>query len=195
MIARYRSTAASPDAWAKMRANDWDRVPQPVRAMAYLRIAEHWARKAGVGSAYGVSPRDAADTLAALIMVESWFEHRSTHVDVEGNRDLGLPQASDYFRARLDAFHRAGALDFVMEEADYFDPWLSIRAGAVWLDFMIGEAGGDLDLAVRAYRKGIAAARQGEAGEYARNVERKRSRYIRNRGGSPGWAFLWRRLR
>jgi len=195
MIARYRRAASGPLVWEAMTPDDWDHVPQPVRAMAFLGIANHWAARRGVGKAHRLPPREVADTLASLIMVESWFEHRAVAVDIAGNRDLGLAQASDFFRAHLEYLNREGRLDFGLTEGDYFNPWCSIRAGAVWLDFMIDEAGGDLDLAVRAYRKGIAAARRGEAEDYALNLKRKRERYVRNQGAPPTWDFLWRRLR
>jgi hypothetical protein len=195
MVARYRRVTSGPRAWVAMQPRDWDTVPQPVRAMAFVRIAEHRADHYGVGAAWGVPAREAADTLAALIMVESWFEHRAVNVDVAGNRDLGLPQASDYFRDRLEALYRQGRLDFHLDERDYFNPWLAILAGAAWLDIMITEAGGDLDVAIRAYRKGIDAARRGEAADYAQSVLRKRSRYIRNSGAPPTWSDLFRRLR
>lgn len=195
MITRYRPVTSGPGAWAAMTPEDWDAVPQPMRAMAYIRMAEFWAEHYGVGAGVGLPWREAADTLATILMVESWFEHRAVNVDVEGNRDLGLPQASDYFRESLERLHREGRLAFGLEEGDYFDPWTAILAGAVWLDLMLDEARGDPDLAVRAYRKGIHAARQGAAQEYLENVKRKRERYIRNRGASPAWDLLSRRLR
>jgi hypothetical protein len=195
MIARHRRAASGPLVWEAMTPEDWDRVPQPVRAMAFLGIADYWAFRQEVGKAHGLPPREVADTLGSLIMVESWFEHRAVAVDSAGNRDLGLPQASDFFRARLEYLNRSGVLDFGLTEGDYFNPWCSVLAAAVWLDFMIDEARGDLDLAVRAYRKGIAAARRGEAEDYVVNLKRKRERYVRNHGAPPTWDLLWRRLR
>lgn len=195
LVARYARAVSGPEVWQAMTPEAWDVVPQPVRAMAFLRIAEYWAGQRAVGTAWGLDPREAGDTLAALVMVESWFEHRATTVDVNGNRDLGLAQASDYCRDRLAALHRQGRLDFSLAEADYFDPWFAVLAGAAWLDLMIDEARGDLDLAVRAYRKGIGAARRGEAADYAENVVRKKDRFVRNRGAPPAWDALSRRLR
>jgi hypothetical protein len=55
--------------------------------------------------------------------------------------------------------------------------------------------GGDLDLAARAYRKGIYAANHGAAEEYLENVKEKRDRYILNHAAPPTWTFLSRRLR
>lgn len=195
MMLRYRAASSGPRVWKAMTPEDWDGVPQPVRAMAFIRIADYWVEHYGVGASVGLPSREAADTLATILMVESWFEHRATNVDSAGNRDLGLPQASDYFRASLERRHRQGSLEFRLEEHDYFSPWLAILAGAVWLDLMLDEAGGDLDLAVRAYRKGIEAARRGAAQEYLENVKRKRERFIRNRGAPPTWDLLSRRLR
>jgi hypothetical protein len=195
MIARFRAAPSGPEVWEAMTPSDWDRVPQPIRAMAFIRIAEYWAEYYGVGVGVGVPWRDAGDTLAAILMVESWFEHRAVHVGPRGNRDLGLVQASDYFRARLERLHREKWLDFRLEEDDYFNPWLAILAGATWLDLMLHETRGDLDLAVRAYNRGIEAARAGAAEEYLENVKHKRDRFIRNRGAPPTWDLLSRRLR
>ncbi len=195
MIARYQPQLAGPDVWEAMTAEDWDFVPQPLRAMAFIRISEYWAEYYGIGVGSGLGPRDTAATFATILMVESWFEHRAVHVDENGNRDLGLPQASDYMRVRLEHLHRARWLDFRLEERDYFNPWLAILAGAVWFDLMIKEARGDLDLAARAYRKGIFAANHGAAEEYLHNVKQKRDLYILNRAAPPTWSFLSRRLR
>jgi hypothetical protein len=114
-----------------MRAEDGDFVPQPLRAMAFIRIAEHWAEYYEVGVGSGLDPQDTSGTLATIIMVESWFEHRAVHVDEDGN----------------------------------------------------------LDLAVRAYRKGISPAQAGGAEAYLENVKRKRERYVQGRSPSPTWAF------
>jgi hypothetical protein len=195
MVRRYRPLLAGPRVWEVMAAEDWDFVPQPLRAMAFIRIAEYWAEYYGIGVGSGLGPQDTSATFATIIMVESWFEHRAVHVDENGNRDLGLPQASDYMRARLESLHRSGWLDFRLEERDYFNPWLAILAGAAWFDLMIREAGGDLDLAVRAYRKGIAAANEGAAEDYLENVKRKRERFILSRAAPPTWSFLARRVR
>jgi hypothetical protein len=56
---------------------------------------------------------------------------------------------------------------------------------------MLEEADGDLDLAIRAYRMGIAAARMGDGAKYGANVVRKRRRFIRNTGAPPSWTFVF----
>jgi hypothetical protein len=195
LVGRHGRAAAGEPAWEAMTAADWDRVPQPIRAMAVILLADYWTAHYGLGIGHGIEPRVAADTLAALLMSESWFEHRAVNVDVNGNRDLGLPQLSDYARTVLERLHRRGWLDFHLREEDYFNPWFAVLAGAVWLDLMLDEADGDVELAVRAYRRGIAAARRGDGGPYLEKVEERRDRYIRGHGVSPTWDYLSRRLR
>jgi hypothetical protein len=195
LVSRHGGVAAGEAAWEAMTAADWDGVPQPIRAMAVILLGDYWTAHYGLGIGHGIDPLVAADTLAALLMSESWFEHRAVNVDVNGNRDLGLPQLSDYARTVLERLHRRGWLDFHLREAGYFNPWFAVLAGAVWLDLMLDEADGDVELAVRAYRRGIAAARRGDGGPYLEKVEERRDRYIRGHGVSPTWDYLSRRLR
>lgn len=197
MFVRYRRAMEGPAVWRQMTAFDWDEVPQPIRAMAFIRMTEYWAERYGVGIAYAHPRRLVADTMSAIVMAESWFEHRAVQADA-GNRDLGLSQASDFCRARLDTLSVEGFIDFTMTEADYYDPWRATRVVAVWFDLMLDEADGDLDLAVRAYHRGIRAARRGEGDEYLSHVRRVRRRYIRNEPdehASPTWSQLWTRTR
>jgi hypothetical protein len=197
MFRHYRRAMEGPAEWTRMTAFDWDDVPQPIRAMAFIRMSEYWNEHYGVGIAHDVPRRLVADTMGALVMVESWFEHRAVQ-ESRGNRDLGLSQASDFCRARLDTLSAGGFVDFAMTEADYFDPWKATRVVAVWFDLMLTEANGDLDLAVRAYHRGVGAARRGAGDDYLTHVRRVRRRFIRNEAdehASPTWQQLWARVR
>jgi hypothetical protein len=193
MLARYERTLDGPAAWEAMSPHDWDEVPQPVRAMAFIRMVRHWARHYAAGIAHPLASREVADTISAIVMVESWFEHRAVQQNGAGNRDLGLAQSSDYCRAALDKLAEGGWIDFRLREEDYFDPFQATRVAVVWFDMMLDEAEGDLGVAIRAYHRGIWAARQGAGEDYLQNALDKRRRYIRNRNGPPAWSFLWQR--
>lgn len=193
MLQRYAGVLAGPSRWAAMDAHDWDEVPQPVRAMAFVAMARYWSEAYPVAAGFSVDRRLMGDTMAALVMVESWFDHRGTFTNPAGDRDIGVGAASEYCRTTLERLYQAERLGFLLDEADYFNPWLATRAMAAWFDLMIVEAGGDLDLAVRAYHRGIAAARRGAAADYLKNLKTKRRRFIRNTESSPAWNYLYRR--
>lgn len=50
---------------------------------------------------------------------------------------------------------RGATLTFT--DDDYFNPWLASRWLAFWVDLMLQEANGDMDLVVRVYNWGIGA--------------------------------------
>ena len=52
---------------------------------------------------------------------------------------------------------RGATLTFT--DDDYFNPWLASRWLAFWVDLMLQEANGDMDLVVRVYNWGIGAGR------------------------------------
>lgn len=191
LVARYAALVhGGPARWERLRPADWDRVPQPVRARIYLLMARHWCAHYAVGEGFGLAPGEAAATVGALVMVESWFEHRAVNVGRD-NVDLGLAQASTFARGVLRRLERAGRLDFApADDAAYFDPWQATRVATLWFALMLGEAEGDVDLAVGAYHAGIGAARRGEARDYLDNVRRKRRRYVQGFGAPPAWRRL-----
>ena len=78
MLRAHQQVLTGPSRWREMSASDWDEVPQPVRAMAYLRMIWHWAVVEDVGGEFGLQPRVLAQTIGAIVMTESWFEHRAT---------------------------------------------------------------------------------------------------------------------
>jgi hypothetical protein len=190
---RYAGVVHSPPTWDRMTAYDWDKVPQPIRAMAYIEMTKYWSGYYQVGTRYGLPRGTITNTMAAIVMAESWFEHRGSYTNPGGGRDIGLGGSSEYCRTTMERLWRAGAVDFVLSDDQYFDPWQATRVVAVWFELMLEEADGDLDLAVRTYHRGWPLASRGEGEAYLANVKRLRLRYIRNEDGPPAWRFLFAR--
>jgi hypothetical protein len=179
-----------------MTAVDWDLVPHPVRALAFLRMLDHWAAVYRLGPEQGVDARDATDHMAAIVIMESWFEHRAVNDTHPGHVDLGLLQATDYARFALARLERRGDVDFApATDDDYLDPWIATRLAVLWFGLMLDESRGDLAMAVRAYHRGTPAAREGEGVEYLEEVQRRLAHYVRGEATSPTWRFLRRRWR
>ena len=195
MVESYRPLFAGPAVWRDMRIADWDKIPQPLRAMAFLRMIWFWARDAAVGAEFGLSPTRMAATIGAIVMAESWFEHRAVNQNSWGNRDLGLEQCSDHCRTTLSEMAAAEEIPFTPSESDYFDPWTATRIATVWFERELLRSAGDVDLAIRAYHRGQDNAMDEKGDAYHARVVRLRKQYIRLQEASPTWRLLTERIR
>ena len=195
MLERYRPALAGPAAWSAMDAFDWDGVPSPVRVMAFLRMIDVHVSRLAAGAAFGRNEREISDTVGAIVMVESWFEHRAINVNESGDRDLGLSQASTECRRQLAQLQAKGRIAVGAREEDYFDPWKATAVAVFWYLRELNSAGGDEGLAIRAYHTGMKAARVGKGMEYLERVIAKRRQFIRNQEAPPSWRLMFANAR
>jgi hypothetical protein len=191
MRRRYAHVLENPRQWDRMEADDWDLVPQPLRAMAFIQMIRYWSGYYRVGSAFDLPRGTVTNTMGAIMMVESWFEHRAVSTSRSGNRDVGLGQMSDWTRERLGSLFETGRIDFApVNDAGYFNPWQATRMVAIWFDLMLDEHRGDLDSAIRAYHRGSPEARAGAGEDYLTNVLNKRRTFMRGESRSATWNNL-----
>lgn len=194
MLARRGAAIHAGDCWPVMSPGDWDDVPQPIRAVALLGIIEYWTRFYAVGETFGHGIVDMVRTVQAVVMSESWFEHRSVLTNSDGTRDLGMAGASAYARGVISDWHERGLVDFTLTDEEYFNPWHAGRFVAFWFDLMLHEADGDVELAIRAYNRGIYQARRGRGDDYLDGVLRRRRQFMEGPSRSPTWTTVlaWR---
>jgi hypothetical protein len=195
MINAHRDVMGGPLVWREMTPDDWDGVPQPIRAIVFLRMVWYWTIAEDVGADFGFEPVRLAPTIGAIVMAESWFEHRALNENPYGNRDLGLAQCSDPCRRTIASMAEAGEIDFAPSEAEYFNPWIAARVAVVWFERELTRASGDVELAIRAYHRGIDNALDEKGEIYLKGVLDKRERYVLKGGTSATWQFLAKELR
>lgn len=194
MLERSGAVIHAGDCWPLMTAYNWDIVPQPIRAIAILGVLEYWTRYYGVGSAYDLDIAAMVRTVQAIVMSESWFQHRSVLTNGDGTRDLGLVGASAYARDVIRKRAAAGRIDFSFDDEQYFNPWHAGRFVAFWFNLMLDEADGDVEVAIRAYNQGIWRATHGEGDDYLAAVLRRRWQFMGEEARSPTWNAIlaWR---
>lgn len=195
MLQHYAGILNDPAAWDHMTVYDWDDVPQPVRTVVYRRMVAYWSGFYRVGADFDLPAGAVAETLAAIVMSESWFDHRARSRNRDGTWDVGLAQASSYARARLRQMRADGLIDAAVGDEDQYNPWLATRFVAVWMQLMLLESGGDLERAVRAYNRGSRDAMDRLGAAYLAAVKGRRALFIRNVGAPPAWDYVWRRSR
>ncbi|MEO7133682.1 MAG: transglycosylase SLT domain-containing protein [Vicinamibacterales bacterium] len=192
MLLRYARLLNTPAAWDEMAAVDWDDVPQPIRAVAFRRMVAYWSGYYDVGRAHGLSSAVVAQTLSAIVMSESWFDHRARSPDRDDGVDIGLAQASPYARERIRQLHARQRVDVTLADDDYLDPWKATRFVALWMSLMLDESNDDLDTAIRAYHRGSSDAADRLGTEYLATINRRLSRFIRNQDAPAAWDDMWR---
>ncbi|HLC62246.1 MAG TPA: transglycosylase SLT domain-containing protein [Candidatus Nanoarchaeia archaeon] len=184
MIEKYGHLISDNTQWQCMTHNDWDYIPPLIRAMAYMKMVDYWSDYHRIGNKFGFDAKHLADIVKAIVMTESWFEHRGLTVNKDGTRDLGLSGATDSTRKAMRRIYGIG-----MEDDNYFDPFRAAKVAVLWFDRMLLESKGKEELAIRAYYRGISKAMQGEGIDYGKRVYTLKNNYITNTS-CPTMRFL-----
>lgn len=176
---RYSELINNRDAWKCMNIDAWSRVHAPARIAAFSEMVDFWVDYYGAGKKSGISKKEMSNTLNAIMIGESYFDHTATN-----RGDYGVSQISTATRATMKKWFKNGrknGIDFNFGDRDYMNPYNSIRAG-VWLfsEILENEAGGDLKLAIGAYNAGIRDAKKKtkRAMRYQKGIERIIDRYL-----------------
>src|SRR3989338_5668688 len=184
MIEKYGYLISNPTMWQQMTHHDWDYVPPLVRAMAYMKMVDYWSEYHRIGSKFGFDAKDISDTVKAIVMAESWFEHRGLTINKDGTKDLGLSVATDGTRKAMPRLY-----GLRIEDNNYFDPFRATEVAVLWFDRMLLESRGEEELAVRAYYRGILKAKQGGGIDYGKRVDTLKNNYVTNTN-CPTMQFL-----
>jgi hypothetical protein len=149
-LQQYGSVLRS-QAWVQMTLDDWRAVPAPIRVTAYLKMIQQEAKSRP--SRYITS-----DTLARIMVdvakQESFFMIHNFLSSSKGNSDIGLFQISDGTRNALRRLREFRGLD----DEDFYNPLVSVKAGAEVLERNIAHSKGDLEKAVMMYNVGVTNA-------------------------------------
>ena len=49
--------------------------------MAYIQMVKYWSGRYQVGTPFGLPRGTVTNTMNAIVMAESWFEHRGSHTN------------------------------------------------------------------------------------------------------------------
>ena len=183
LMEKYKGFLFDAGKWSEMNASSWDYVPPPVRTIAYMNMIDYWSRHYNGGKKFGMSTKEFAGLVKAIVKAESWYEHRAINRNPDGTKDLGLSHLTDCSRKSISNLFGKNYTG-----KDYLNPLVGTEAAVLWFSQMLNESNGDVKQAVRAYNKGTAKAREGEGAEYYERVSSLSS--VISNPVSPAMQFL-----